>query len=111
MFGVAGALIAGLTAPVTGAVRPEVSAQEAASALHAPVDSAADYNRLYLMIPAAPPRAADGNYPSCPSPTASCASCPPAAATGGVDLLDRADAFAAPSDFAPSDGNHFTRSA
>ena len=82
VFGVAGALIAVLDRARQGRGQTvEVSAQEAGISGFTPWSiPLADYNRLYPMIPAAPPRAADGNYLVCPSPTASCASCPPGAA-------------------------------
>lgn len=82
----------------------EVSVQEAAISGFNPWQiPLADYHRVYPMLPAAPPRNADGNYLVLPTADGHVRILPAGQGhwRGFVDLLDRADAFAAPEwDFA-----------
>lgn len=77
----------------------EVSAQEAAiSGFNPWAIPLADYNRLYPMVPTAPPRAADGNYLVLPVADGFVRILPAGRRHwhGLVEILGRADAFAAP---------------
>jgi len=82
----------------------EVSVQEAAISGFNPWQiPLADYHRLYPMLPAAPPRNADGNYLVLPAADGHVRILPAGQHhwQGFVDLIGRADAFAAPEwDFA-----------
>ena len=100
VFGVAGALIAILARARDGRGQSvEVSAQEAAIAGFNPWGiPLADYNRLYPMVPTAPPRAADGNYLVLPVADGFVRILPAGRRhwQGLVEILDRAEAFASP---------------
>ncbi|MBX3026142.1 CoA transferase [bacterium] len=100
VFGVAGALAALLDRARHGRGQTvEVSAQEAAIAGFTPwAIPLADYHRLYPMVPSAPPRAADGNYLVLPVADGHVRILPAGRRhwQGLVEILDRAEAFAAP---------------
>jgi crotonobetainyl-CoA:carnitine CoA-transferase CaiB-like acyl-CoA transferase len=100
VFAVVGALAALLERARHGAGQTvEVSVQEAAISGFNPWQiPLADYHRLYPMLPAAPPRNADGNYLVLPTADGHVRILPAGQKhwRGFVDLLDRADAFAAP---------------
>lgn len=100
VFGVAGALAALLDRARHGRGQSvEVSAQEAAIAGFNPwAIPLADYHRLYPMVPTAPPRAADGNYLVLPVADGHVRILPAGRRhwQGLVEILDRAEAFAAP---------------
>ena len=100
VLGVAGALVALLARTAHGTGQTvEVSVQEAAiSGFYPWAIPLADYHRLYPMIPTAPPRAADGTYLVLPVADGYVRILPVGRRhwRGFVELLDRADAFAAP---------------
>ena len=105
VFAVLGALTALLDRARHGAGQTvEVSVQEAAISGFNPWQvPLADYHRLYPMLASAPPRNADGNYLVLPTADGFVRILPAGQRhwRGFVDLLDRADAFAAPEwDFA-----------
>jgi crotonobetainyl-CoA:carnitine CoA-transferase CaiB-like acyl-CoA transferase len=104
-FAVIGALAALLDRPRLGAGQTvEVSVQEAAiSGLNPWQIPLGDYHRRYPMLPAAPPRNGDGNYLVLPTADGHVRILPAGQRhwRGFVDLLGRAEAFAAPEwDFA-----------
>jgi crotonobetainyl-CoA:carnitine CoA-transferase CaiB-like acyl-CoA transferase len=105
VFAVIGALTALLDRARHGSGQTvEISVQEAAISGFNPWQiPLADYQRVYPMLPAAPPRNADGNYLVLPTADGFVRILPAGQRhwTGLVDLLGRADAFAAPEwDFA-----------
>ena len=105
VFAVIGALAALLDRARHGAGQTvEISVQEAAISGFNPWQMPlADYHRVYSMLPAAPPRNADGNYLVLPTADGHVRILPAGERhwRGLVDLLGRADAFTAPEwDFA-----------
>jgi crotonobetainyl-CoA:carnitine CoA-transferase CaiB-like acyl-CoA transferase len=98
VIGVIGALAALLDRARLGAGQTvEVSVQEAAiSGINPWQIPLADYNRLYSVLPTAPPRNADGNYPVIPVADGHVRVLTAGQQhwRGFVDLLGRADAFA-----------------